>query len=148
MKKEPAINSLIGDNVTITGQVKFHGGLHIDGNVIGDVLSDGPSSTFVHIAPRGAVSGDVTADYVIVEGEVRGALTVRYDLEIGGAAKVDGDVRYRTAKICIGAHVEGKLSHDTNIPLSNERSLSEIDNGDTSAPHLSHIEKLDIQTGR
>ena len=46
-RKPPPIKSLIGEGVVVRGEIRFTDGLRIDGEVQGDVLSEGDTRSIV-----------------------------------------------------------------------------------------------------
>jgi cytoskeletal protein CcmA (bactofilin family) len=46
-RKAAKIDSLIGHNTELQGNVSFSGGLHVDGKLKGNVMAHGPSSLLI-----------------------------------------------------------------------------------------------------
>jgi cytoskeletal protein CcmA (bactofilin family) len=110
-KPQNRIDSLIGVGTRIEGNVRFAGGLRIDGEVIGSVMADpGKPSTLV-LSEHARVNGEVTVTHLVVNGEISGPVNVGEYLELQSKAKVTGDVHYKTLEIQLGAIVEGRLIH-------------------------------------
>jgi cytoskeletal protein CcmA (bactofilin family) len=112
-KKQPPIRSLVGEGMVVQGNVTFGEGLRIDGQVIGDVVADGPQSILV-ISENARVHGKVRAGHVIINGEVRGPVHSDELLELQPKARLIGDVRYEVLEMHPGASVDGQLK-----PLKN-----------------------------
>lgn len=97
--------SVIGPDVTVTGNISATADLHIDGRVEGDVncgaLVQGPDSRIV---------GAVNAEQARLAGTIEGAVAVR-QLTVERSAKIQGDVEYETIAIENGAHIDGRLKH-------------------------------------
>jgi cytoskeletal protein CcmA (bactofilin family) len=97
--------SVIGPDVTITGNVSATADLHIDGRVDGDVncgsLVQGTESR---------IHGQVKADVARLAGSIEGSVSVR-QLTIERAARITGDVEYETIAIENGASIDGRLKH-------------------------------------
>jgi cytoskeletal protein CcmA (bactofilin family) len=110
-KPQNRIDSLIGVGTRIEGNVRFAGGLRIDGEVVGNVMADpGKPSTLV-LSEHARVNGEVTVTHLVVNGEISGPVNVGEYLELQSKAKVTGDVHYKTLEIQLGAIVEGRLIH-------------------------------------
>ena len=83
--KSSKIDTLIGDSVEFSGDIKFHGGLHLDGVINGNVsTADTAEGTVLIISERGRVEGvsaivfALAADVVHLEvGEQRRGMTFR-----------------------------------------------------------------------
>lgn len=108
-KRPPPIRSLIGEGMTVQGNLRFSEGLRIDGEVRGDVLADAAARSIVVISEKARVHGRVMADHVIVNGEVRGPVLGNELVELQPKARVVGDVRYELLEMHQGALVEGEL---------------------------------------
>jgi len=97
--------SVIGADVTVTGNIATEGDLHVDGAVEGDIrcgsIVQGASGRIVgSIAARSArIAG-------IIEGPIDvGALTVQT------SARITGDSTYNTVTIETGAQVDGRMTY-------------------------------------
>ena len=108
-KKPPPIRSLISEGTVVHGHLRFADGLRIDGEVHGDVVSDGEATSLLVISENGKVDGKVNAGHVIISGEVRGPVIASELLELQPKARVMGDVRYELLEMHQGAMVEGEL---------------------------------------
>jgi len=106
------IDSLIGAGTSVRGDVSFTGGLRIDGQVAGNVVSaNGEPSTLV-ISEPARVDGEVRVSHVVINGTVNGPVTANDYLELQSRARVTGDVAYKTLEMHVGAVVEGRLTHN------------------------------------
>ncbi len=108
-KKPPPIRSLISEGTVVRGHLRFSEGLRIDGEVHGDVVSDGEATSLLVISENGKVYGKVSAGHLIISGEVRGPVLASELLELQPKARVTGDVRYELLEMHQGAMVEGEL---------------------------------------
>lgn len=101
--------SVLGSDVTITGNVTATADLHIDGRVEGDVncgsLAQGADSQ---------IFGSVTAETARLAGSIEGTVRVR-TLTIERSAKITGDVEYENITIENGGHIDGRLKHMSTI---------------------------------
>ena len=96
--------SVIGSDVTITGDVSATTELHVDGRIDGDIacasLVQGESSV---------IEGAVKAESARLAGTLTGSISAR-DLVILRTAHIHGDVHYEALTIEQGAVVEGKFA--------------------------------------
>lgn len=106
------IDTLIGANTHITGDINFSGGLRIDGHVVGNVIavSGQPDNTLV-LSNEGSIKGNIKATNVILNGTVAGSIQAIDYLDLQEHANVHGDVHYGSLEIQLGATVEGKMIH-------------------------------------
>lgn len=109
-KKSPAIRSLIGEGTQVKGDVMFHDGLRVDGEVVGNIIaSEESTKTMVVISEQGRVVGQVNAGHVIINGEVHGPVYASDLLELQPKARISGDVNYAALEMHQGAQVKGNL---------------------------------------
>lgn len=103
--------SVIGADVTITGDIVASADLHIDGTVEGDIrcaaLVQGEGSS---------IHGAVTAENARLAGKVTGSITAR-ELVILKTARIEGDVHYDALTIEQGAAVDGRFAPNGRQPL-------------------------------
>ncbi len=127
-RKHSVIDTLIGPNSRVNGDLHFEGGCHIDGMVKGSVSSDPESNSAVSISEEGGIEGGVNVSYVVLNGIVRGDVYANQRVELGPTARVIGNVYYNLIEMAIGAEINGKLVHqpDGKIPLLDRRE-SEIE---------------------
>jgi cytoskeletal protein CcmA (bactofilin family) len=110
-KPQTRIDSLIGDGMTVDGNVIFSGGLRIDGRVKGNVLtSDDQPSTLV-LSERARVDGEIRVSHAVINGTVVGPVFGSEYVELQSKCSVTGDVHYRTLEIQLGGVVQGRLVH-------------------------------------
>ncbi len=104
------IDSLIGQNTLLTGDVEFSGGFHIDGKLKGSVRSIDPASMLT-LSDQGVVEGDVHVPNIILNGTVIGDVYASERVELASNAKVIGNVYYNLIEMAMGAEVNGNLVH-------------------------------------
>ena len=110
-KRKVGIDTLVGPNTKVHGNIRFDGGFHVDGYIKGDILCDADSETLLSISDQGCVEGNVNVPNIILNGTVKGDVTARGQIELGSSAKVIGNVYYNLIEMAIGAEVNGKLIH-------------------------------------
>ncbi len=104
------IDTLIGANTVITGDIQFAGGLRVDGRICGNIVAAGskPHPMLV-LSERGVIEGKIKVPYMIINGTVKGPIHADESLELQPGARISGDIHYKTIKIHQGAAVEGKM---------------------------------------
>jgi cytoskeletal protein CcmA (bactofilin family) len=105
------IDSLIGANTRIEGNVIFSGGLRVDGMVRGNVSAVAEQPATLAISADARIDGEVQASHIVVNGTINGPVHATESLELQAGSKVKGDVYYKTIEIHAGAVVEGRLVH-------------------------------------
>lgn len=103
-----AVESLIGSRMSISGDIEFAGGLHVDGRISGSVVATGNDGTLT-LTENGRIEGRVEVACAIINGQIEGDLTATERVELAANARVDGDVHYRMLQVAAGAQVNGRL---------------------------------------
>ncbi|MBS1199445.1 MAG: polymer-forming cytoskeletal protein [Proteobacteria bacterium] len=101
--------SLLAHDTCVRGDVVFAGGLRIDGRVDGNVLGKPDGRGLLVLSEKGVIVGTVKVHDAVINGRVEGDLEVEHFLELQAAARVTGNITYRTLKLDCGATVDGKL---------------------------------------
>lgn len=122
------VETIIGQQTRIEGDVHFSGGLHIDGRIKGGVIAESGSGSVLTISEHGSIEGDVMVPTVILNGSVTGDVRSGERIELAPKARVDGDVYYNLIEMAMGATVNGSLVHNAETDssvLSFERESAE-----------------------
>ena len=85
------VDTIIGQQTRIEGDVHFSGGLHIDGQVKGGVIAEADSTSVLTVSEHGSIEGDVRVPTVILNGRVTGDVRSSERIELAAKARVDGD---------------------------------------------------------
>ncbi len=110
-KRKPAkIDSLIGQNTELHGDVLFSGGFHVDGKVKGNVRSVDAASLLT-LSDQGKIEGEVRVPNIILNGTVIGDVHASERVELAPNARVTGNVYYHLIEMAMGAEVNGSLVH-------------------------------------
>lgn len=107
--------SVIGADLTITGNLESKGEVQIDGDLQGDVMA-----ARIVIGERARITGSLTAEEVVVRGSVQGSIRGN-SVTFQATSHVEGDVFHKSLAIEQGAYFEGK-SRRSDDPLSVPRS--------------------------
>ena len=110
-KQTAQIDSLIGQNSEIRGDVIFSGGLHVDGKVKGNVIAAEGDDSVLTLSERGVIEGEVKVPNVVVNGTVIGDVHALSHVELAAQARVHGNVYYSLIEMAMGAEVNGNLVH-------------------------------------
>ncbi len=104
------IDTLVGKNTVIRGNVNFSGGLHIEGRVEGNVHADDDGSILI-LSENGSVQGEVTVPNMVLNGTIEGDVHASEQVELAPRSRVTGNVYYNLIQMAIGAEVNGNLVH-------------------------------------
>ncbi len=111
--KAAQIDTLIGKNTVVKGDVHYRGGLHIEGKVQGNLIAESNEKTVLIVSEKGCVEGDVKGPVVILNGTIEGDVYSTTTLEMAQHAKVKGNVYYKLLEMEVGAEVNGSLIHQS-----------------------------------
>ncbi len=104
-------DTLISSRTTVEGDIKFSGGLHVDGRVHGKVMAEEGSDAVLRVSEVGEITGDIVAPHVIINGTVNGDVYASAHLELAEKAAINGSVYYNLIEMAMGATVNGNLVH-------------------------------------
>ncbi|TXH14071.1 MAG: polymer-forming cytoskeletal family protein [Gammaproteobacteria bacterium] len=111
-KPQARIDSLIGSGTVVEGNIRFTGGLRVDGEVKGAVeASDGASTSVLVLSEHARVEGAVKVAHLVSNGVIVGPVSVSDSLELQSKARIVGDVEYALIEMHQGAVIEGRLIH-------------------------------------
>ncbi len=112
-RKSMNVETLIGQNTEITGDVHFSGGLHIDGVIKGNVIAAEGSSSVLRVSEHGRIEGEVKVPTINLNGTVNGDVHASQGIELASRARVNGNVYYQLIEMAMGAEVNGNLVHQS-----------------------------------
>lgn len=107
------VDTLIGQQTEIRGDVLFTGGLHIDGRVKGNVIADSDTASLLTLSEQGEIEGEVRVPEVILNGRVLGDVHATGSIQLLAHACVEGNVYYSMVEMALGAEVNGQLVRRT-----------------------------------
>lgn len=110
-KKAAKIDTLIGQNTEIRGDVMFSGGLHVDGTIRGNIIAEPESGSVLSLSEKGLIEGEVKVPNVVLNGCVNGDVHALDHIELAAHARVTGNVYYKLIEMAMGAEVNGSLVH-------------------------------------
>lgn len=103
------IDTLVGHETHIHGDMQFAGGLRVDGTIIGNVIEKREHPSTLIISENGSVTGAVEASKVVLNGIIRGPVKSAVFIELQNKARIIGDLYYKSLEMHTGAVIEGKL---------------------------------------
>jgi len=105
------VPSIIGEDLTIRGNITSKGELQVDGQIEGDIRCG-----LLLLGDKSKVTGGIAAEDVVVRGHVVGSIRgVRITLQ--AQSQVEGDIIHQSLAIEQGAYFEGKSRRSDN-PLA------------------------------
>ncbi len=116
------VPSIIGEDLTVEGNVISKGEVQLEGEIKGDVRC-----ASLVVGDKALVEGNVGADDVIVRGRVVGSVR-GHRVTLQSNSHVEGDVFHQSLAIEQGAYFEGK-SRRSEDPLADAKLGEKIKSG-------------------
>lgn len=111
-----AMETLIGPQVVIRGDVHFKGGLYVEGTIHGAVVADDDAQAVLTLAGQGLIEGEVRAPVVVVSGQLKGDVHASERIELASDARIEGNIYYKVIEMAAGAMVTGRMIHGEQPP--------------------------------
>lgn len=108
-KPQSRIDTLIGAETRVEGDIHFKGGLRVDGSVRGNVSENQVTPGTLVLSEHGRIEGAITVSQAVINGKVVGPVRANQYIELQTKSRVTGDVYYKSLEMHTGAVIEGKL---------------------------------------
>jgi cytoskeletal protein CcmA (bactofilin family) len=102
--KEGTLSGFVGSGTLVTGEANFKAMMRVDGHLSGRVNS---SSGTLIVGANGKVDANIEVAVAIIHGTINGDIIATQRLELGRAAKVNGNIQTPSLIIEQGAVFEG-----------------------------------------
>ncbi len=119
-KSNAKIDTLIGQNTEIRGDVVFSGGLHVDGIIKGNVTSAQEGSSMLSLSERGRIEGEVRVPNLVLNGTVIGDVHSGTHIELAPKARINGNLYYKVLEMAGGSEVNGNLVRRGTEPVGSD----------------------------
>jgi cytoskeletal protein CcmA (bactofilin family) len=116
-KIDSNIDTLIGSETKIEGNIAFVGGLRVDGAIRGNVIESNETPSTLILSENGKIEGAVSASKAVINGKVVGPVTSNQFIELQAKARITGDLRYKSLEMHTGSVIEGRLIYIGDEPL-------------------------------
>jgi cytoskeletal protein CcmA (bactofilin family) len=103
-KNAEKVESFLGSNARIKGEMAVEGTLRLDGTIEGALSAD-----FVILSEKAIVVGDIAAQKIVIAGNVEGNLRAKELVEIQSKGKVLGGVFTPKLSVIEGGELNGKV---------------------------------------
>jgi cytoskeletal protein CcmA (bactofilin family) len=110
-RRATGVASIIGADLSITGNLESTGEVQIDGELQGDVHAGR-----IVVGEQAMITGALIANEIVIGGNVQGSIRGN-NVTFQAASRIEGDVFHKTLTIEQGAYFEGK-SRRSNDPMS------------------------------
>ncbi len=115
------IDTLVGENVVVDGNLHFRGGMRIEGKVNGDIRADKDQPSTLILSDKAVVKGSVVVDHLISNGIIQGSVFATELLELQDKSRIEGEVHYKALDMQLGAVIDGQLTHSAESETESEK---------------------------
>lgn len=112
--KNGKMETIIGSDTELNGVIRCQGIVRIDGRVTGKIIAD--KATII-VGAGGYVDAGISAEHIIISGEVHGNLVVTGTLELLSTGKLYGYVQALGLQISDGAVFRGNCDMIQTEPM-------------------------------
>jgi cytoskeletal protein CcmA (bactofilin family) len=102
--KEGTLSGFVGSGTVVTGEATFKAMMRVDGHMTGRISS---SSGTLIVGANGKVDANIEVAIAMIHGTINGDIIATQRLELGRAAKVNGNISTPSLVIEQGAVFEG-----------------------------------------
>ena len=140
--KEGNLSGFVGGGTVVTGEANFKAMMRVDGHLSGRIAST--SGTLI-VGANGKVDANIEVAIAIVHGTVNGDIIATQRLELGRAAKLNGNIQTASLVIEPGALFEGSCkmikSAGDNKTKGNDRIEQPLDTTSMKSMHTDVSDK-------
>ena len=104
------INTLIGTDISIIGDIFYEGIVHVEASVEGSLVAHKDKDSKLFINKSSVIKGSVDGTDVAINGTVYGNVYVHNLLQLGSDAFVKGNIYYKSIEMEVGAKIDGRLT--------------------------------------
>ena len=127
--KEGNLSGFVGSGTLVTGEANFKALMRVDGHLSGRISS---SSGTLIVGANGKVDANIEVAVAVIHGTVNGDIIATQRLELGRAAKLNGNIQTPSLIIEQGALFEGsskmiKMNAGANKPKTEARDVQPLD---------------------
>lgn len=117
------LDTLLGQNTNIKGDIAFKGVLLLDGKVDGSIVGE-QNDDVLTISETGMVEGKIEVANIIVNGTVKGDIVASGKIEVASKANIEGNVYYQNIEMEAGSKINGQLIYQA---ADKPKKISNID---------------------
>ena len=109
--KSIRIETLIGQDTHIKGDISFKGGLRIDGSIEGNINATGNCSSVLTLSEMGSIEGEIRVPNLIINGTIIGNIYASEYVDLAPKARIQGNIYYNLLEMAMGSSVNGHMIH-------------------------------------
>lgn len=103
------LDTWIGPRIVIEGNVRFSGGMRVDGIVRGILSAEDDKESVLTLSDKGTIEGELRAPHVEINGTFRGDIIASERIKLGSMARITGNIYYKILEMTAGAEVSGQI---------------------------------------
>ena len=134
--KEGNLSGFVGSGTLVTGEANFKALMRVDGHLSGRITS---SSGTLIVGANGKVDANIEVAIAVVHGTVNGDIIATQRLELGRAAKLNGNIQTPSLVIEQGALFEGSCKM---IKMNAGAAKTKIEGRDVQSLHTSSMKPI------
>ena len=96
--------TIISNGVKIEGKITSSGNIRVDGEILGDIISQ----SNVSVGESGQVNGQINASVITIGGKVSGTVKAKEKLILDSKGNLKGDIFTKILIVEAGAKFDGK----------------------------------------
>ena len=96
--------TIISNGVKIEGKITSSGNIRVDGEILGDIISQ----SNVSVGENGQVNGQINANVITIGGKVSGTVKAKEKLVMDSKGNLKGDIFTKILVVEAGAKFDGK----------------------------------------
>jgi cytoskeletal protein CcmA (bactofilin family) len=138
-KKPETVSTYLGAGVSVTGTIIFEDTIRLDGKVKGKIVGDHGT---VIIGEKAVIHAEISADVVIIKGEVHGKINARDRIEAYPPGCISGDVKAAVITVEPGVVFNGKFE------MTNQKTPSKSSNETSKTTQSENREKSEEKVSK
>ena len=105
-KTKRELDSFLGENAFVKGDIEIKGGLHLEGRLEGNIKAD-----WLTVGQKAEVKGELEVNKVTIWGKVIGKIIAKEIIEIQETGIFEGELHTDRLAITEGGIFEGRVFH-------------------------------------
>ncbi len=118
------LDTLLGQNTKLNGDISFNGVFHLDGTVAGSLIGT-QKEDILTISETGLVEGKIEVANIVINGTVKGDITSIGKIEVASKANIEGNVFYNNIEMEAGSKINGQLIYQDKDATGNITKLED-----------------------
>jgi cytoskeletal protein CcmA (bactofilin family) len=112
--------TIVSRGVKIEGKVTITGNIRIDGEIQGDIFSNGN----ITIGEDAKVNGQINANFITIAGKVSGIVRAKDKMILGSKSYLKGDIFTKILVVEAGAKFNGKSKMGDSIDIGDPQGTT------------------------